>query len=432
MMSRNAQVLILGAAILACAGVGSAQYTDAPPRKSFAPWPAGMADFGDPARPKMSLVFKVAGEHPSVAMTSADVVITLNANDVDIAAIFDFENDGPACDVGICLPLTFTGVSWKKQPPDYTDAVIGTPLEAAPRNFQTFSPDDFKVVFDVTVDGKPAAVAFDIRGFEIEEGHDIGGVARIPTRFEAGQSRRVACHYKASYNEEQTYKWTEYVVSKAAAWKGPIGHGRITMKPGPGVLWTGPLIYEGRALPPARDAGGEVVWEFEDFEPTAQPDANYKPDTDFGGICPANYYYDQSERESARYSTVTATLSLTDVVFDAGFPKSFTPCGIDVQVPPVPGSPAIVSATALNLRTTPDGEAEKVKGRPPLKESEGIVVLERRGEWFRVTTFSPPRLDPAEPKLSVGPGDLVTGWVKWHAVDAGAETLYVKFIDASL
>ena len=435
-MKKKTGVVTAWTAALLFAAAGAAQYDASGPEKCFAPWPAGMVDFGKPEQEWWSLTFRITGEHPSIAMAAADIVITLDDAEADVAAVFDFTNDGPACDVGICFPLTYGIVSLKNATPELCNPLKGTPLEANPYKFVTFGADDVDVDIDLTLDGKPVDAAFDIRGFGIEEGYLLNGVARIPAPFDAGQNRRVTCHCKTTYNPGQIFDWVEYILATAAAWKGPIGRGRLTLKPGAGAAWSAPLIYEAHALPPPRDAGNEIVWEFKDFEPiTGTPGAEGAA-KNFGHHNAAEYDSENYALGYDKYSNVVATIPRVAEVSGADFPAAFARRSEGIAFPPVPGSPAAVTAEALNLRTAPDAKADKVKDRPPLKKGEGIILLERRGEWFRVKAFSQPRSRPAgaqEPE-SAGPGDLIDAWVRWHDLDpvTGAETLYVKFVDAWL
>jgi len=299
-------------------------------------------------------------ENPAIAMKAEEVVITLHPMQADIVATFDFENTAAARDVTMCFPISFKmlGVD------PYENRESEEPL-----NLAGLSAD-----FAVTVDGTNTA-------YRLTEG--VAGYAAFATwdvHFDGGAAPRVVCRYV------EPYAWSGvncdyrvyYALFTGATWKGPIGRGVITVRPGDDFDWSQPLYYLSAGTPPARDEGARLVWEFKDLEPPYAAEAELGPDP---------YYYGSALRW-------------------AGLCVGF----IDPERSPGPTT-GMVGSDGLNFRTAPDPSAANIAEQPTLAKGDRVTVLERRGEWYRVKTEGG-----------------VEGWVRWRYVDpdTGRQNIYVE------
>jgi hypothetical protein len=392
-------------------------YADSSPAPyiSYTPWPQSQGDLHLSLRTYSE--FTVQGEHPSVALAAEEVVIVLHEGYADVSAVFDFVNDGPACDVAMCFPLTPAEVRWRGTDEEERAAAAAGRKEIPNQVFGQPSwhvrPEDVdvKADFRVTVGGRDTPVTYEINAHENEEAYDFGGFAKWPVPFDAGARRRVICNYVTTYaGFDFNITGVEYAVFTGAPWKGPIGRGRIVVKPGAGFDWTAPVGYLTRGMPPGRDDGDALTWEFENLEPVTttpadRPAANVPSRFEDNGYSSVLVLFPVYENNAA------------DVYVYPPLPR-----------PAVPGAPAVVSVKSLNLRTGPGEDNERVATRPPLQQGEGLAVQERRGEWYRVVAFA--KGGAASGQTSAGPDDVVDGWVRWRCVDpeTGEEDVYVDLV----
>jgi hypothetical protein len=164
------------------------------------------------------------------------------------------------------------------------------------------------------------------------------------------------------------------------------------VRPGPDFDWSAPFYYLAAGVPPARDDGDEIVWEFANLEPSFKCALNAPAEGDY-------YRYEWLDFAGIRVGRIKPS------IMERGY------AGSSYRVPEGPGAPAGVLVESLNFRVAPDAGAARVEGKPTLEKDEGLLVLERRGEWYRV--------------LAHGGYE---GWVRWRYVDpdTGAENVYVE------
>jgi hypothetical protein len=302
-----------------------------------------------------------AYENPAIAMTAEEVVITLHPEYADVVATFDFTNTlSDVRDVEMCFPISYL--------------MLG--LDPYETEEPSFDYAGLSADFAVAVDGEDTNYLF---------AKGVGGYAALATwdvRFEGGASRRVVCSYADPYaSTGVTYDYRAYyALFTGATWKGPIGRGVITVRPGDDFDWSLPLYYLSAGTPPARDEGEKVVWEFEELEPPFAAAADVGPD-------PNHYKY---------------------VLWAAGICVGFP----DTETYPGPAA-GRVTADGLNFRTKADPAAANVAARPTLEKWEEVKLIERRGEWYRLETK-----DGAE------------GWARWRYVDpdTGRVNIYVELV----
>jgi hypothetical protein len=122
-----------------------------------------------------------------------------------------------------------------------------------------------------TVDGQPLLVSYRPR--------PAPGVLRgawvkmVP--FRAGQTRRVVATYTASHGEIEGLSYDIYVLQTGATWKGPIGHGTVTVDwsglqhCGHPKLWAEEKpLYLGRPLKVTMLGSKRARFEFRNWKPT--------------------------------------------------------------------------------------------------------------------------------------------------------------------
>lgn len=299
-------------------------------------------------------------ENPAVAMKAEEVVIILHPKKADVAATFDFENTAAARDVTMCFPISYKMLGLDP----YENRESEEPL-----NLAGLSAD-----FGVKVDGANTAYKL------TEGGWGYPAFATWDVHFDAGATRRVVCRYVEPYAESGVsfdYR-VYYALFTGATWKGPIGRGTVTVQAGGDFDWSRPLYYISAGMPPARDEGTKVVWEFKDLEPPFAAQAELEPDP---------YHYENVLRWSG---------------ICVGF--------VDLERSYATNA-GYVRADGLNLRTAPDAAAANVAAQPTLAKEDELTVLERRGEWYRVKTEGG-----------------VEGWVRWRYVDpdTGRQNIYVE------
>lgn len=315
-------------------------------------------------------------ENEAIALAAEEVTITLHAEHAEIEAVFDFENTAAAPrDVEMCFPVSY--------------GMLGA--DAYDGRDESFSVAGRSADLTVTLEG--VAVSYDVEA--ADEGLGFPALACWPVHFDAGARRRIVCRYEDAYNGGGGMMLDLsliYVLYTGATWKGPIGRGKIVARPGDDFDWSVPLYYLAAGMPPARDDGAAVVWEFENLEPpfkaalNAPAEGSYYPDVEpsFGGL---------------RLGFIKPS------TMENGYAHS------SYQVPEGPGAPAGALVDGLNFRTEPSADAPRVEGKPTFARREGMVVHERRGEWYRAEAHGG-----------------FAGWVRWRYVDpdTGREHIYVE------
>jgi hypothetical protein len=325
-------------------------------------------------------------EQSTIKMTAEYVDIVLNPESVQVNAVFEFENTGPECSVGMVFPL-----DGALQPVGGWDELYGKyPNIDWYHGFKNVNgvwydndifikPEEVKTDFQVTVDNS-APLDYSLIKLAPNGVSAINGYAEWHLAFDSGQRRVVSCHYTSDYGGwgEMDDRDFQYILDTGSSWKDTIGYGRITVKPGQDFadMWRKRfLLYDNPGLPPAQDLGDQIVWEF----------GNLEPDADCG-ICV--YIFRDS----------TAGLAYT----------YYNPGGKG------PGNPGNITApNGINFRTEPDSKSSLVPGKETLAKGEEIAALERNGDWYYVRTN----------------GDYY-GWVRWRYVDpdSGEEYRYIHLM----
>ncbi|MCP4230646.1 MAG: SH3 domain-containing protein [bacterium] len=320
-------------------------------------------------------------EHPSIRMAAENVDIILHDDNAEVKAIFEFENTGAACSVEMVFPLD--GVlhpvgGWEtlnKKYPDVDWYYSETDLRLSEDEVTT----DFKVGLD------DSSVDYSLVELRPSGASTMRGYASWPVNFAAGEERVVECSYTSDYGGGGgmlLYYDFDYFLYTGSSWKGSIGYGTITVRPGSGFRdgWRSRfLLYESGDLPPAADYSDRVVWEFTDFEPSGS--------------------------ENNPTSSINVYLIRESVIEDGYL-------GSGMGIEEGPGDPGrIIAAGGINFRTEPDNTSARVPGHEFLPEGEPVAVLERDGDWYRIRT-----------------NGGFEGWVRWRYVDpdTGKENRYIE------
>jgi hypothetical protein len=315
-------------------------------------------------------------ENADIAMAAEEVVIVLHPKSAAVTATFDFENTSlQPRGVDMCFPLSY--------------GMLGTDAYEVREEKSTVAGRAADLA--VTVDGDAASYRIE----EVGLPWDFPALATWPVHFEAGAKRRVVCRYNDVYNGGGGMTLdlsVVYMLATGATWKGPIGRGRVIVRPGADFDWSVPLYYLAAGVPPARDDGGEILWEFANLEPPFECDVNAPAEGCY-------YRYARMDFAGVRVGFIKPS------TMESGYAHS------SYRVPEGPGAPAGVLVDNLNFRVAPDAGAARVAGKPTLAKDEGLLVLERRGEWYRAQAFGG-----------------CEGWVRWRYVDpdTGAENIYVE------
>ena len=120
-------------------------------------------------------------ENAFIAMTAEEVVITLHAERAEVAATFYFENTAAEPrDVEMCFPVTY--------------GMLGVDSYAA--RDEEFSIAGLKTDLAVAVDGAAAPYALE----DTSDVWEFPALANWAVHFDAGERRRVVCHYTDDYN----------------------------------------------------------------------------------------------------------------------------------------------------------------------------------------------------------------------------------------
>lgn len=311
-------------------------------------------------------------ENADIAMAAEEVEITLHPEYAEVVATFEFANTAAEKrDVEMCFPVTY--------------GMLGLTSYDAHRDDVDFAarPCDLKIT-----------VADADTPYELEDTlgqWEFPALATWAVTFAAGERRRVECRYTDQYNGGGVnfdYSFV-YIIYTGATWKGPIGRGKIIVQPGADFDWKIPLYYLAAGIPPARDEGDRIVWEFENLEPSYEARA--------AGVPRWAQYYDYARGLNGAGITV-------------GFatPKAMASTytdGVAYKCPPGEGAAAGILCPALFFYTAPSDDAPRVADWDILVTGVGIAVLERRGDWYRIRVK-----------------DGVEGWVHWRYVDAEAAT----------
>jgi hypothetical protein len=324
-------------------------------------------------------------EQSTIQMTAEYVDIVLHQEYVQVSAVFEFENTGPECSVGMVFPLDgalkpaegwdalqekYPGVDWKHG---------GREINGVWYDENVYiKPEEAETDFQVTVDDS-APLDYSLIELLPAETSTITGYAEWYLNFDAGQKRVVSCYYTSDYGGwgEMREHDFRYILDTGSSWKGPIGYGKMTVQPGQDFAdqWRKRfLLYENSGLPPAKDLGDQIVWEFENLEPG-----------NGGGI----------------YICI-----FPDFTVEHAYPGSSLEEG--------PGCLGYISEpNGINFRTESDSNSLKIPGKETLADGVPIAVLERNGDWYYVRT-----------------NGGYYGWARWRYVDpdSGEEYRYIHLV----
>jgi len=310
---------------------------------------------------------------PEIRMAAEDVTLTLRDHYVDVAATFDFVNDGDAPRaVGMYFPLN-----------------VGTLQLTAEAAERIHNPKEYGYTYDVTaedvtssfrveVDGVP--LAHELRDIYCDSDgsfDEVTGKTTWEVAFEAGETKRVACSYSSYYGASYMPRGCReyfYIVYTGAAWKGPIGRGVIAIKPGEDFDWTRPFYARGVAMPPMRVYDDRIEWRFEDFEPVTPELESY---SDLG--------------------TGSGVEVVVPITRDSYAGEGTPPEGYGV----VRGE---AGEADVPLFRKPSTDSERADGPGFIAEGWSAEILARRGEWYRL-------------KYAYGDGEVVEGWARWYEFD---------------
>ncbi len=247
-----------------------------PLRANFGGYEAGNASTGN-VQPLAMVeeVFRPAGLG-EVEMQDELLQITLHIESADVEVNYTLHNPG---DKAVKVTAGFPTAS--------QDVPAASLLEEGASRTRR-EPHDV-TDYHLFVDGKevPAKLEAQPRPAKIESGTSMGYpgsystpqpywfVSNVP--FKVGESHAVRVRYRAEYHnaessvsDDATIEPTtlSYQLSTAAAWKGPIGKGRVVIQADTVDADAVKIRPEGRF----HRAGRSFVWEFTDLEPTLADD----------------------------------------------------------------------------------------------------------------------------------------------------------------
>lgn len=279
------------------------------------------------------LTLPAVGEHPSIAMTAEEVIIELyppevslreegwewEENRATITAQFLFDNNGPAAEVMMYMPVGITTVFSPSFPTGaYNDELLDRyrvwtedgelPLRRAfigrykPELKQDLSWEEYSLLVEPLFPEEPEpGEPFYFQTIQLPEG------TPLPEGFETWDplhyAKTTVIFWSVSFNKDESQlvyyreecypssdydmqaKQLTYPLFTGAGWDAPIGWGRVAVVVSEQSLWEQMFFYTGVAMPPPTwqedftevnlstpDYIGRVhdralVWEFEDFEP---------------------------------------------------------------------------------------------------------------------------------------------------------------------
>jgi len=338
----------------------------------------------------------IKGKHPTVAMASEEVVITLHADRVEVKGTFYFENTGGPEEVEMFFPLDYDPYL-DKEVIDGTLMQKSMPSDgkASAEGFYRVSAKELSTDFAVTVDSVKVECVFE-KDYEFDEHiNNFPAMAVWSVAFKAGTKRCVVCTYTDTYGRVggEIGPRVNYALFTGATWRGPIGFGKITVRPGDDFDWSVPLFYKGEGVPPAHDEGNSIVWEFKELEPVVGS---------WGAVDGELEKYVPNAAIQVRF----AKRSTMETGVEEG--RGYMP-GLEG-----PGAPAKILTNYINFRSAPNPDAPKAAGKETLMKDEYVNLFERQGDWYRVKTV-----------------DRYEGWVRWHYVDpvSGGESIYVWMVE---
>ena len=331
-------------------------------------------------------------EQSTIQMTAEYVDIVLHPEFAEVNAIFEFENTGEECSVGMVFPLNGAlKPVWGREA--LQEKYPGADWYHGEGEKVYIEPEDVETDFQVTVDDS-ALLDYSLIELLPTGTSTITGYSEWYLTFDAGQKRVVSCYYTSDYGERGgalfylTRTFFVYFLGTGSSWQGPIGYGKITVQPGQDFTdqWRKLfLLYRSPGLSPAQDLGDQIVWEFENLEPVYETTADMYSDDNRSGI----YIY-----------------IFPDFIVE----KGYSIYGLEEG----PGCPGNISApNGINFRTEPDSNSLLVPGKEPLANGEPIAVLERDGDWYYVRTAGG-----------------YYGWARWRYVDSesGEEYRYIDLV----
>jgi hypothetical protein len=206
-----------------------------------------------------------------IEMQREDLHIRLFRDRAKVEIDYVFHNTGPAVDVRAGFPSL--GVQLEdvkhREIENYTITADDQPV-----SFRTESgdPAPFKHLYDAKF-----REMGELDDYPPEKRPELLEWFASSVHFEAGQSRRVHIRYDSLYaycgggysdDGDDCDDRFAYVLSTAAAWKGPIGSGSITIEPVTVSASRLILSPAGRFL----RKGSEFVWSFRNLKPTRADD----------------------------------------------------------------------------------------------------------------------------------------------------------------
>jgi hypothetical protein len=307
---------------------------------------------------------------PDIRMAAEAVDIVLHDDGVEVFGTFEFVNDSDeARTVEMYFPLN---VGTLELTPETAEVVAGTDYYG-----EELTADDVIAKFGLRVGGSDAPyevtdIYYDIDG----ETSELTGNAVWTVDFAAGEVNTIECGYYCDYGTEYMPAGCReffYVVYTGGAWKGPIGEGRITVRPCPHFDWERPILFRAVEMPPIEVYDDRLEWTFTDFEPTEPEYESYTSLGDGSGIEIVVPWPDAlTEDTAAEYEGPTANIGDGDVFLYKELPRR-------------EGDPVVVTE---------------------IPSDSLVTLLKRKGVWF-YAKYNP----------TGAPDEGVEGWFPWYEYD---------------
>ena len=235
---------------------------------------------------------------------------------------------------------------------------------------------DVTALFALSVNGKEADyeikhVYYDSDGYTEE----LTGSAVWTTQFGPGKKKTVTVLYHCDYGTQGAPSGTGefyYVLYTGAPWKGPIGEGRITIKPGPNFDWAQPILPRTMDMPPLTVYEDRLEWVFSDFEPSAP-----------------------EFKEGVKYGIWNG--SAIEIIVPRG--KESLPEDMRASYVGPIGTTGNFTVSLLDAHPYGAVKPHFIAEIPP---NTFLTLLERLGEWYYVNYDEPGDLD-----------DGIKGWIRW-------------------
>lgn len=307
---------------------------------------------------------------PDIRMAAEAVDIVLHDVGVELFGVFEFVSDSEETRaVEMYFPLN---VGTLELTPETAEAIAGTDLYG-----EELKAGDVTAKFGLRVNGSDAPYEVTDIYYETDgDASELTGNTVWTLDFAASEAKTIECGYYCDYGTQTAPAGCReffYVVYTGGHWKGPIGEGRITIRPCPHFDWEKPILFRAVEMPPMQVYDDRIEWAFADFEPTEPEYESYTNLGDGSGIEIIVPWPDAlPEDKKSTYEGPTASIGDEDAV-------------LYKELPSGEGDPEVIAE---------------------IPSDSWVTLLKRKGVWFYVK-YNP----------TGAPDEGVEGWFPWYEYD---------------